>query len=287
MTAGSARNALVIGVERLTDCVDRDRPVDRDHLRRRRRRGRGRSGRHPGRGRHRPGGLGQRRRPGRHHPHRGPRAFLWQEGQAVYRWATTKLARSRSEACARAGVAVTDIDVFAPHQANLRIIESMAKLGAPDVRVARDIVESGNTSSASVPLALARMLERGEGRPATPVLLLGYGAGLTYAGQVVLLPVDPRPDRPSNPTRRGTTRGERGDPDRSGRDPGGGRRRAAGRRHPGEVVHRRPRRRLAVDGRDRHGRRGQVRRRDPRRRARQPQDRRRRHQLHREEPGRA
>ena len=116
-------------------------------------------------------------------------SFLWQEGQAVFRWATTALAPVALEACARAGLATTDLAAFIPHQANLRIIEAIArKLGAPDVLVADDIVDAGNTSSASIPLALARMAARGQVRSGDPVLLLGFGAGLTYAGQVVLCP---------------------------------------------------------------------------------------------------
>jgi 3-oxoacyl-[acyl-carrier-protein] synthase-3 len=116
-------------------------------------------------------------------------SFLWQEGQAVFRWATTALAPVALEACERAGIAVTDLAAFVPHQANLRIIEAIArKLGAPDVLVSTDIVDAGNTSSASIPLALARMIERGELPSGAPVLLLGFGAGLTYAGQVVLCP---------------------------------------------------------------------------------------------------
>jgi 3-oxoacyl-[acyl-carrier-protein] synthase-3 len=116
-------------------------------------------------------------------------SFLWQEGQAVFRWATTALAPVALEACARAGIAVTDLAAFVPHQANLRIIEAIArKLGAPGVLVATDIVDAGNTSSASIPLALARMVERGELPSGAPVLLLGFGAGLTYAGQVVRCP---------------------------------------------------------------------------------------------------
>lgn len=111
-------------------------------------------------------------------------------GQAVYRWATTKLTATLEEAMKRAGVGPEDIDVFAPHQANLRIIELMAKrLGLPERTViARDIVRSGNTSAASVPLALAALLETGEARSGDLALLLGYGAGLTFAGQVVVLP---------------------------------------------------------------------------------------------------
>ena len=111
-------------------------------------------------------------------------------GQAVYRWATTRLTDTLVEAMRRAGVGPDDIDVFAPHQANLRIIEMMAKrVGLPERTViARDIVRSGNTSSASVPLAIAALLESGEARSGDVALLLGYGAGLTFAGQVVVLP---------------------------------------------------------------------------------------------------
>ena len=111
-------------------------------------------------------------------------------GQAVYRWATTRLTATLLTAMERAGVGPEDIDVFAPHQANLRIIELMAKrLGLPERTViARDIVRSGNTSSASVPLALSALLESGEAKSGDVALLLGYGAGLTFAGQVVVLP---------------------------------------------------------------------------------------------------
>ena len=111
-------------------------------------------------------------------------------GQAVYRWATTKLTDTLVEAMRRAGVGPDDIDVFAPHQANLRIIELMAKrLQLPERTViARDIVRSGNTSAASVPLALTALLESGEAKSGDLALLLGYGAGLTFAGQVLVLP---------------------------------------------------------------------------------------------------
>jgi 3-oxoacyl-[acyl-carrier-protein] synthase-3 len=111
-------------------------------------------------------------------------------GQAVYRWATTKLTETLIAAMEKAGVGPADIDVFAPHQANLRIIESMTKrLGFPESTViARDVVQSGNTSAASVPLALTALLESGEAKSGDLALLLGYGAGLTFAGQVVVLP---------------------------------------------------------------------------------------------------
>jgi 3-oxoacyl-(acyl-carrier-protein) synthase III len=111
-------------------------------------------------------------------------------GQAVYRWATTKLTETLEAAMAKAGVGPADIDVFAPHQANLRIIESMTKrLGLPESTViARDVVQSGNTSAASVPLALTALMESGEAKSGDLALVLGYGAGLTFAGQVLILP---------------------------------------------------------------------------------------------------
>jgi 3-oxoacyl-[acyl-carrier-protein] synthase III len=118
---------------------------------------------------------------------------LHQEGQAVFRWATTKIAPVALRAIELAGLAPADIDVFVPHQANLRIIESVAKRlrakGArDDLRVADDIIHSGNTSSASVPLALDHMRADGRLRSGDTALLVGFGAGLSYAAQVVVIP---------------------------------------------------------------------------------------------------
>ncbi|MDF2710389.1 beta-ketoacyl-ACP synthase III [Nonomuraea muscovyensis] len=116
-------------------------------------------------------------------------SFLHQEGQTVFRWATTALHPVAKEACERAGVDPSELAAFVPHQANLRIIEAIArKLGADNAVIARDIVTAGNTSAASIPLALSRMLERGEVRSGDLVLALGFGAGLTYAGQVIEIP---------------------------------------------------------------------------------------------------
>jgi 3-oxoacyl-[acyl-carrier-protein] synthase III len=112
-----------------------------------------------------------------------------QEGQAVYRWATSQMTPIALEACRRAGVTPDELAAFVPHQANLRIIDAIAKrLGASNALVARDIVTSGNTSAATIPLALSRMVERGEIPSGAPVLLLGFGSGLAYASQVVLAP---------------------------------------------------------------------------------------------------
>ncbi|MFF4779262.1 beta-ketoacyl-ACP synthase III [Microtetraspora fusca] len=116
-------------------------------------------------------------------------SFLHQEGQTVFRWATTALHPVAKLACERAGVDPAELSAFVPHQANLRIVEAIArKLGADNAVIARDIVLAGNTSAASIPLALSRMIERGEVQPGGLALLLGFGAGLTYAGQVIEIP---------------------------------------------------------------------------------------------------
>jgi len=116
-------------------------------------------------------------------------SFIIQDGQAVFRWATTALHPVARQACERAGVDPAELAAFVPHQANLRIVEAIARgLGAPRALVADDIVTAGNTSSASIPLALSRMLERGEIASGSPVLLLGFGAGICYAGQVITVP---------------------------------------------------------------------------------------------------
>src|SRR5499427_2101878 len=117
------------------------------------------------------------------------RSYMYQEGQAVFRWATTAMHPIAAQACERAGVAVSELAAFVPHQANLRIVEAIARrLGVPRERVADDIVHAGNTSSASIPLALSRMAERGEVKSGSPALLLGFGAGMCYAAQVITVP---------------------------------------------------------------------------------------------------
>ena len=115
--------------------------------------------------------------------------FFAQEGQAVYRWATSRMPAVAIEACGRAEVDIADIAAFVPHQANLRMIDALAKkLGAPNAIVARDVQVSGNTSAATIPLALSKIVERGEIPSGAPVLLLGFGSGLAFASQVILAP---------------------------------------------------------------------------------------------------
>jgi len=112
------------------------------------------------------------------------------EGTAVFRWAPFAMAEVAHEALRRAGVAVDDLDAFIPHQANLRITQTLARnIKLPEsVAVATDVIDAGNTSAASVPLAMEKMLTSGEAAPGDLALLIAFGAGLSYAGQVVTLP---------------------------------------------------------------------------------------------------
>jgi 3-oxoacyl-[acyl-carrier-protein] synthase-3 len=122
-------------------------------------------------------------------PRETGRAFMEMEGAAVFRWTTTELAPIARDACARAGITPADLSAIVLHQANLRVTESIARsLGAPQAIVARDIVDSGNTSAASVPLALSRLVDEGQVGSGDAVLLFAFGAGLNHAGQVIRLP---------------------------------------------------------------------------------------------------
>ncbi|MEV4474214.1 beta-ketoacyl-ACP synthase III [Nonomuraea sp. NPDC049504] len=112
-----------------------------------------------------------------------------QDGQTVYRWATTRLPEIARQACERGGVRPDELAAVVLHQANLRIIEPVAaRIGAVNAIVARDVVESGNTSAASVPLALSKLLEEGRVAAGAPMLLFGFGGNLSYAGMVVRCP---------------------------------------------------------------------------------------------------
>ncbi|MGW4751867.1 beta-ketoacyl-ACP synthase III [Streptomyces chartreusis] len=119
----------------------------------------------------------------------GQPARFAQEGQSVYRWATTQLPAIARRACERAGLGPEDLAGVVLHQANLRIIEPLAeKIGAINAVVARDVSESGNTSAASIPLALSKLVEQGRISSGDPVLLFGFGGNLSYAGQVIRCP---------------------------------------------------------------------------------------------------
>lgn len=196
--AGAARHALVIGAEKMSDVTDWDDRSTCVLL------GDGAgaavvSAGPPGGA---PAGAGEDR-PGvgpvvwGSDPSRGDAVRLlgaWrprfaQDGQAVFRWATTELAPLARLACERAGIAPHDLGGIVTHQANLRIVEALVqRLDAPRAVVARDVVESGNTSAASVPLALSKLVERGDVGTGAPVLLFAFGGGLSWAGQVVTCP---------------------------------------------------------------------------------------------------
>jgi 3-oxoacyl-(acyl-carrier-protein) synthase III len=123
-------------------------------------------------------------------PGSGVMPHLVMEGNPVFRWASFAMAKIGQQALDRAGLSVEDLDVFVPHQANMRIIDAMARsMKIPErVKIARDIAEQGNTSAASIPLALHRMIEEGEARSGDNALLVAFGAGLTYAAQVITVP---------------------------------------------------------------------------------------------------
>lgn len=187
--AGSAGRVLVIGAEKLTDSVD---PVDR------------------GNAIIFADGAGAAVVGAADEPGIGPVAwgsagdlvdmiymrdgrYIYQEGQSVFRWATTQIAPIALRALELAGLQPSDVDVLVPHQANLRIVEAIgkrlrAKGAREDMIVATDIMYSGNTSSASIPMAIDHMRAAGQIRSGQVALLVGFGAGLSYAGQAVILP---------------------------------------------------------------------------------------------------
>lgn len=112
-----------------------------------------------------------------------------QNGRAVFRWTTFELPKIAREVIDRAKITPEDVAAIVLHQANLRIIEPLAaKIGAINAVVATDVTESGNTSAASIPLALSKMQEKEPLPSGAPVLLFAFGGGLAYAGQVVRMP---------------------------------------------------------------------------------------------------
>ncbi|MFE6649897.1 beta-ketoacyl-ACP synthase III [Nocardioides sp. NPDC057772] len=116
--------------------------------------------------------------------------WLTMEGNPVFRWASFAMAKVGQEALEKAGITADELDCFVPHQANMRIVDALARsMKLPEtVKIARDIATMGNTSAASVPLALERMIEEGQAQSGDTALLIAFGAGLVYAAQVVVLP---------------------------------------------------------------------------------------------------
>ena len=124
---------------------------------------------------------------------RTQRPYLRLEGTAVFRWAAFEMGKAAQKALDVAKVDASDIDVFVPHQANSRINDLLARTlhFRPETVVANDIEHTGNTSAASIPLAMEDLLSTGAAKPGDTALLLGYGAGLSYAAQVVKMPPIP------------------------------------------------------------------------------------------------
>ena len=115
---------------------------------------------------------------------------LRQDGQTVFRWAVWEMAKVAKEAVEKSGIKPEELTAFVPHQANMRIIDEFAKqLGLPEsVLVARDIQTTGNTSAASIPLAMHRLLEEHPEASGGYALEIGFGAGLVFGAQVVRMP---------------------------------------------------------------------------------------------------
>jgi 3-oxoacyl-(acyl-carrier-protein) synthase III len=112
------------------------------------------------------------------------------EGRRIFRWAVEEMPRIAQAAVDAVGLTLKDVHVFVPHQANLRITQAIVRgLNLPEsVVVAEDIVDSGNTSAASIPLALEGALADGSVHSGDVALLVGFGGGLSFAAQVITVP---------------------------------------------------------------------------------------------------
>jgi 3-oxoacyl-[acyl-carrier-protein] synthase-3 len=112
--------------------------------------------------------------------------FVQMNGPEVYRFATRVLVRSAKAVLEECGLSIEDVDVYVPHQANIRIIDHASRLlGVPKERIVVNVDRYGNTSSGSIPLALADAAADGRLRPGQVVLMTGMGAGLTWGSAVM------------------------------------------------------------------------------------------------------
>ncbi|GAB3129528.1 beta-ketoacyl-ACP synthase III [Glaciibacter psychrotolerans] len=195
--AGAAHYALVIGAEKLSDVVD---PTDRsisfllgdgagavvigpsEYP--------GISSTVWGSDGSKAGAVGMNHTLAEYHRGESPWPTLRQEGQTVFRWAVWDMAKVAKKALDAAGITGADLAAFIPHQANMRIIDEFAKqLKLPEsVVIARDIATTGNTSAASIPLATHRLLEEHPELSGGLALQIGFGAGLVFGAQVIVLP---------------------------------------------------------------------------------------------------
>ncbi|MEA4944629.1 MAG: beta-ketoacyl-ACP synthase III [Propionicimonas sp.] len=126
----------------------------------------------------------------KHAVEQGTWPSLGMNGRAVFKWATSFIAGAASTCLERSGITPEELDVFIPHQANNRITDTLLRyLKLPEkVVVARTIQHYGNNSAASIPIAMDALLSSGEAKSGQTALMIGFGAGLVYAGQVVTLP---------------------------------------------------------------------------------------------------
>jgi 3-oxoacyl-[acyl-carrier-protein] synthase-3 len=115
---------------------------------------------------------------GRHYPR--------MNGKQVFRWATEKMPEVARASLAAAGMTVADVDLFVPHQANMRINQFVAgKLGIPDDKVVHNIEKYGNTTAATIPIGISESWQEGKIKKGTRVLTAAFGAGFTWAGGVI------------------------------------------------------------------------------------------------------
>ncbi len=111
--------------------------------------------------------------------------YLRMDGRAVFKFATRTMTESLERVMGKAGLGVPDVDLFVPHQANARIIEYAAKtLGLPPEKVVMNVADYGNTSAATIPIALSEALAAGRAKPGDTLAMVGFGAGLTWAACV-------------------------------------------------------------------------------------------------------
>ena len=129
--------------------------------------------------------------------------FIKMNGKEVYKFAVSALPRSVRQAVAKADLTLDDIDLFIPHQANIRIIASAAEaLGVPMEKVFTNVERYGNTSAASIPIALCEAIEAGLVTEGTTLVLAGFGGGLSWGAAVVewAVPIPAHPRAPALPT---------------------------------------------------------------------------------------
>jgi 3-oxoacyl-[acyl-carrier-protein] synthase-3 len=112
--------------------------------------------------------------------------YVKMNGREVFKFATRILVQSAEDLLAKCGLTIDDVDLYIPHQANVRIIDhATRKLGVPSERVVMNVDRFGNTSSGSIPLALADAAKDGRLRPGQLVLMTGMGAGLTWGSALL------------------------------------------------------------------------------------------------------